>query len=486
MRLTKEQEQICKHVSSSNKDLGVIAGAGCGKSSTCGEVCSQNKSKRPLYLAFNKAIADEFARKNPGVQALTQNSFCFRLLKQRENFRVKNHGVMDISRILDIDIGAAYKVRDTLNKFYYSKHTKLKFGMTPSFSHIEDEDVRRIARDQILLYANDFYRYVKERKEYSHDAYVKVVHAEYPDLVNRQYGILAVDEFQDSNPAFVEVMNRHDSQKILIGDPMQSIYQWRGAVDSFSSFKGKKLTLSVSFRFPAEIAELANEIISVRDTDFRLKGMAGYNPIPGRSSYLQRTNIGCLFKALELDERNLPFILKGGVSKDEKDILWDMYNLYYDNTYNLRSSDCKAMKNFNDIEELIESEEGSGEWTNRERLINKLGGYSSFMRQIEYLEERSNLHQKNPNARIITTGHKAKGEEWPHVYVGGDFLSKFKTDEEQSLNTGLTHSISAGTLEEQNLLYVAVTRGMRGVDIAEIHTLFPNHSALIGGVQMAA
>lgn len=486
MHLTKEQELIFDFVRVHQEDLGVIAGAGCGKSTTCGVVCSENKDRRPLYVAFNKSIADEFAQKTPGVQAMTQNSFCFRLLKQREKFTVKNHGVMDISKVLDIDVSAAAKVRDTLNKFYYSKSTKIKLGMCPAFSNIEDEQLREATRSQILMYANDFYSFIKSRREYSHDAYVKVVHAEYPDLINRNFGLLAVDEFQDSNPAFVEIMNRHKVQKILIGDPMQSIYQWRGAVDSFAAFKGKRLNLSVSFRFPAEVAELANEIISVRDTDFRLKGMAGNHPIPGRQCYLQRTNIGCILKALELNERSLAFVMKGGVSPDEKAILWDMYNLYYNNNYNLRSNECRDMKNFNAIQDLIEAEEGNGEWTNRDRLIQRLGGYSTFMRQIEYLDEKSKSNERNPNARLITTGHKAKGDEWPHVTIGSDFLSRFKVDEERELKDGISYAIDAGTLEEQNLLYVAVTRGMRGVDIADVHSLFPGQPALIGGVRAAA
>ena len=90
MKITEEQEQIGHFVKNNREDLGVIAGAGCGKSTTCGIVCSENLDRRPLYVAFNKSIADEFAEKNPGVPAMTQNGFCYRLLKQRENFKVKN------------------------------------------------------------------------------------------------------------------------------------------------------------------------------------------------------------------------------------------------------------------------------------------------------------------------------------------------------------------------------------------------------------
>lgn len=86
-----------------------------------------------------------------------------------------------------------------------------------------------------------------------------------------QFDIIIVDEAQDMNDTYYEFVRRllsysaDDSNLILVGDPMQSIYQFNGAdskymIDPEKYFGRKfvKCTLSITFRMTERICEFVN------------------------------------------------------------------------------------------------------------------------------------------------------------------------------------------------------------------------------------
>lgn len=83
---------------------------------------------------------------------------------------------------------------------------------------------------------------------------------------------LLVDEFQDVNPARVELLQRvagPETRMVVVGDEDQGINEWCGAHPRYfrefeARFPGRptvRLPLSVSFRLPPKLAEAANAVI---------------------------------------------------------------------------------------------------------------------------------------------------------------------------------------------------------------------------------
>ena len=92
---------------------------------------------------------------------------------------------------------------------------------------------------------------------------------------------MLLDEFQDTSYAQLQLLARlfgSGHPVTAVGDPNQAIYGWRGAsaagMDDFvAAFRGpdgaapRTLTLSVSWRNPASILELANTVAGPLRTD---------------------------------------------------------------------------------------------------------------------------------------------------------------------------------------------------------------------------
>ena len=49
-----------------------------------------------------------------------------------------------------------------------------------------------------------------------------------------QYDVLLLDEAQDMNPAMLDVCLHQDRPKVVVGDPNQQIYSFRGAVNALA------------------------------------------------------------------------------------------------------------------------------------------------------------------------------------------------------------------------------------------------------------
>jgi hypothetical protein len=140
----------------------------------------------------------------------------------------------------------------------------------------------------------------------THDTYVKLFQlqgktfTQVYDVANKMFlsiDLLILDECQDSSAVTLAIFNNQvHLQRIACGDKNQNLYAWRGAKNDFSSFdKWNKASLTESFRFGQDIADLANKILAlpVRDTKLRLVGR-GTDEGTGQTAILCRTNAAVL------------------------------------------------------------------------------------------------------------------------------------------------------------------------------------------------
>ena len=115
--------------------------------------------------------------------------------------------------------------------------------------------------------------------------------------IQRQFPVALIDEFQDTDPIQYRIFNavykvaepRRDSAVMLIGDPKQAIYAFRGA-DIFTYLKarqdtaGRHVTLGTNFRSCKAMVDAVNHCFHYADQHdagaFLFRDEGGDNPLP--------------------------------------------------------------------------------------------------------------------------------------------------------------------------------------------------------------
>ncbi|BBI52243.1 hypothetical protein HORIV_46640 [Vreelandella olivaria] len=115
--------------------------------------------------------------------------------------------------------------------------------------------------------------------------------------IQRQFPVALIDEFQDTDPIQYRIFNavydvatpRRDSAILLIGDPKQAIYAFRGA-DIFTYLQarhdtdGRHVTLGTNFRSSRAMVAAVNHCFSYADKHdagaFLFRADGGDNPLP--------------------------------------------------------------------------------------------------------------------------------------------------------------------------------------------------------------
>ena len=146
---------------------------------------------------------------------------------------------------------------------------------------INDSDSSLDYYSQIYDAANTYYSFDRIKKENSFIEYEDMIYelwalinsnSEVLQSITDQYKFIIVDEFQDNNFAFSEIIKKIASHNniTVVGDDDQSIYSFRGAnaynIDDFDKYYSKfsnykKVELIHNYRSNQKILNLANDVI---------------------------------------------------------------------------------------------------------------------------------------------------------------------------------------------------------------------------------
>jgi DNA helicase-2/ATP-dependent DNA helicase PcrA len=276
---TAEQAAIIAAVRDTTDNIMVNALAGTGKTSTIEMVCHAVKNIPILYLAFNKRIVDEAAKRMPShVECRTQNGLGHRVWAQATGKRlIVDSGKMRqilknlISELPRKDQGEAWEdFSFTLKAIAKAKrdgYVPLSWGgpCHRLVDYVEfldglDEEVTRLQRDLInrALHQSIIAAY-EGGIDFDDQIYMPVIFGgPWP-----RFPLVIVDEVQDQSPLNHEMMKRLVTQRFMgVGDPWQSIYAFRGAVTNgmkalVEHFRCTELPLSLTFRVPRTGVERA-------------------------------------------------------------------------------------------------------------------------------------------------------------------------------------------------------------------------------------
>lgn len=277
---TEEQISILAAASSTKSNLILNAYAGCGKTSTLEMLDSKSKTRPCLYLVFNTKNAKEATERMQSTTTVrTFNSLGARIWAavygQHGVEKQKTQGILR-EMIKEVPKGTAQQ--EMWNSFqsvvagvamakalgyipaaHPQAHRSL-IGASSFHARLEEipDDLTCDLIDAVLL--RSIAQSYKGRVDFNDQIYMPALFGgTFP-----KFPLTLADEAQDLNPVNHLLLSKlvGDRRLIAVGDPHQSIYGFRGAVESgmsqlASAFSMDSLSLSVSFRCPQAIVEAA-------------------------------------------------------------------------------------------------------------------------------------------------------------------------------------------------------------------------------------
>jgi F-box protein 18 (helicase) len=469
-----------------------------------------------LYLAFGKPQAGEAKERfSKNAECRTTHSLAYRetgapYAKNKQKglgFEPRGKAIMEP---LSIKLPwMANMTIATLTKYLQSADPEI------ATHHLPDYAQYKPVEDQILVKrkAAQLWQKMCDRNDtsipMSHDGYLKLWQLEclrsgkVPNVFY-QYDAILLDEAQDTNPTFEAILGQIISQRshavILVGDERQAIYQWRGAVNMMGrlsesiesgEINGVKRSLTESFRYGPRTADVAVKILSLgceKEAAITARGKDEPHVTASSRCYLARTNAALMDQAiatLDSDPRGiLHFAGTNPRSRYDPTVPYKLN--FIRSVYHYFAYEChlatdptiKRYENWNDILQHAYGDEGNRD---QESGDKELAAAVKFVEKHRYqtlpvldlIVSRSG----EPERAIasFSTAHRAKGLEWDYVNILDDFI-KLGSEMDRNENGEL----QLPDEQELNLLYVAVTRGRKWVqlnhDLAEfVEKEFPRH-----------
>ena len=471
MKPTKEQQDIIKRFTEVDI-LKVNAVAGSGKSSTLAMLAYANPVSS-LYLAFNKAVADEAKENFPDhVDCRTTHSLAFsgfgrnlaHKLKRPKKYRnvagtssetAKFYKINDIHGEDEEVVNAtsiASAVRATVQRYEQSDDLALESKHLPwhQIKEILEKkptiDKQKVDKE-ILKVAKKLW---DDRIDPSspvlttHDTYLKLWQLSNPTI---HYDIIYLDEAQDTNPVVLDVVRKQKCKVVYVGDTFQSIYQFRGATNAMESVIAPAMLLTMSFRYGDEIANVARKIIKgAIDVKGNPKVKSQVSEIDSGKPFtkLFRTNSALFSEAVDMLKDGLKVKCEVDTSNYIR-MLESAENLYRGNTKDVKHEEMTPFSTWDDL--LLAAKENPELARISKTVVS--GAVGLFKTQLKKVER----HEGNADV-ILTTAHKSKGRQWDQVVIAEDFRDLkdiWENDNQQEIN----------------LLYVAVTRAVNTLELPE-------------------
>ncbi|MFI5426175.1 ATP-dependent helicase [Aeromicrobium sp. UC242_57] len=308
--LDPEQRAVVEHAGG---PLLVLAGPGAGKTSTLVEVVADRVDRgcapeQILVLTFSRKAADELKsriarrldRTTATTPAMTFHSFCYALVRQFQTesefarpLQLLSAPEQDaiIQRLLSEGDPEQWPVvlRPSLRTRGLAAELQ-RFMATARSLNLDDVDVLQLGqkaqRDEWKAAARFFDDYtgvaaLQNTIDYSDLVFQAVQLLRDPvkrDQIRASYAMVVVDEYQDTDPLQVELLQAlaGDARDlIVVGDPYQSIYGFRGAdVRGILGFRHQflqadgspadQVVLTRTSRYGAKISAAVGSIVSNR------------------------------------------------------------------------------------------------------------------------------------------------------------------------------------------------------------------------------
>lgn len=428
--LTTEQEEIVASISAGENTM-VKALAGCAKTTTIVESLKPlAPGPRTVLLAFNVKIKKELEEQiaaagiSGNIQVKTLNG-----LGHGAILAAMGGMALDDRKLWKLGQNAGLKrddLADVVTLVNKARMNGLVPAGTPGRSLIPDEDwiwegwandediqpewipvARKILRESNTMVAKSHVIDFMDQIYYS-----TCIAGRYPI-----YDVTFIDEAQDLSPMNHLQLSKtlaSRSQLVVVGDPNQAIYGWRGAdSSSMDTMRGLRpiwsdRTLSMTFRCPRLVVERQHGHVPLyqaapSNLEGNIQTFKEWTLTPdGNTAVLCRNNAPLLKLAFRCIRRGIPINFSG------KDIGGQMKRLYAKLAG--KTTDYAGVKSkINTF--LADPDRDETKVDRYESLLEVLNTNNDVTSAVKFLDQVA-----GPNAIQLSTGHKAKGLEWTTVY----------------------------------------------------------------------
>jgi DNA helicase II / ATP-dependent DNA helicase PcrA len=489
IRWSPFQEAVFNFVEKETGSAVVEAVAGSGKTTTIVEAARRLPfDTEGIFLAFNKAIADELKRRLPAsVPALTLNALGNRAWKnfvgkftELDSYKVSSlvrdmtnnndrDFVADVRKLVELAKGNGVVPGNVLHTSFGDATGIVAdtdaFWQDMMDEHDIDFKFESQKRDGILLVRRVLAASIKqslEKIDFNDQLYLPVIF----NAPFNKYDLMFVDEAQDVNSIQLTMIQRSLRPKtgrlIAVGDPHQAIYGFRGAgIDSLDIIRQKfnaiSLPLHVSYRCPIEVVKRARNYVPhiLHREDAPAGSIKYWGPTWSTDDFKPTDIILC--------RNNAPLItmafrlIRGGVGVKVlgRDIGRGLVTL----VQKLKPTDTNDLRRKLMDYLAKETKKLAGKPDQISRLEDRVATLNVFADALPPLANITALLDQittlfssddttNKQLLTLSTVHKSKGGEWPRVFI---------------LKSDLMPApwVSPGTWQyeqEVHLQYVAVTR----------------------------
>ncbi len=443
MTPTLEQAAIIHAAKTTKDSLLINALAGAAKTTTLVMLAHALPLQAMLCIAFNKRIADEMQKRMPGhVQCKTLNALGHQVWSRVTGGKLtvdtkKNYNILkeefdklpkeqrerlgeafsSVLRAMGLAKSAGYvpKAFKTIGRSLIEDREELYDLLAPAMD-AEFEDEHFDLLDQVL--GIGITKAYKGYIDFDDQLYMSTLFGgAFP-----KFPLVMVDEAQDLSRLNHEMVRKVVGDRLIaVGDPWQSIYAFRGAhTESMSWLKDEfnmtELTLSVSFRCPVKIVELARWRVphfkyreGAEEGEVTNLGKWGQDAIHESAAILCRNNAPLFSCALKLIQRGRGIKLVG--SELGPNLIKTLRKLG-DPQMN-KEKVREAITKWED-ESLSKAKEArKASIRDRAECLRVFAEFGNTLTEaIAYAE-----HLFSATGTIsLLTGHKAKGLEWDYVF----------------------------------------------------------------------
>ena len=471
--------------------FAIEAGAGAGKTSTFILLAEATPQKRIQFIAFNKDIVtDAEKRMPPNVSCNTAHSLAYRatpkplLAKMRRPFQKSNEiadrlGIREGMFVQDWagepkNISRTFLgglVIKAIDGFCQSADPEPTYRHVPAIPGLDSEIVKgqrgsgRVKGEGWKIVAKAMEPYLRKawadlmdprgglRFEHSH--YLKRWQLSKPRI---HADVILFDEAQDANPCMNAIVGEQKHAQIVwVGDSQQEIYAWAGAVNALSKVPAEQRTfLTKSFRFGPAIAAEANRILDmIPEAEIRL---VGFEQVDSRvaevetpDAILCRTNAGVISAIFSEIAAGRRVAIVGGADEIKR-FAWAARDLQTGRRTD--HLELGAFADWDEVQRFVQEDARGGDFQLMVKIIDE-HGVDRILEMIERVKDtrKPGVVAGREYDVAVSTAHKAKGREWDRVRLTGDFPETPQGN------------------EELRLLYVAVTRARKELDIAAVALL---------------
>jgi hypothetical protein len=459
---TEEQQAACD-IFATGQDLALVAGAGTGKTSTL-IIMGAATRRRGLYIAFNKAIADDArGRFGSNVECRTAHSLAFQAVGRRYGKRLNASTRIPTSRTATL-LGITRDLQVGSRCIKISHQARLVMGMIRRFCHTSDRQVMARHMEPVNGMENPAQEYLactllryagrawedicspQGNLRFEHDHYMKLWAMTDPAL---GADFVLLDEAQDTNPVLEDVFLNQAAQRVCVGDPAQQIYSWRSARDVMTGFPAQHLHLTRSFRFGPQIAAEANRWLRHAESDMQLTGCgpsaSHVGKVPHPDAVLCRGNADAVQEVLTFLDLDVPVALTGGGGA-----LLHIAKAAEELKAGRRTShpELFLFRSWGEVQDYAEHDKAGQDLKAIVQLVDRYG-------PEQIIQTVDRLSAEKDAKVTISTAHKAKGREWASVRIGPGFADPSVDDH------GVQRRLNPA---EARLVYVAVSRAREVLD----------------------